>query len=246
MTGQLRPRALRLFAAVLTGAVAVMAAPAAQSETLPGPYMQVIGLYVAPSTSGYSGKFYDTRYDADLKTDSGFGLLAAVGYGADTGLRGEIEIGYRKIDFDKLTKVSPNEFEVPGLGTLRGDRLDPYEGDIATLSLVGNGIFAFEAGRLRPYIGLGLGVARHDSTAAAQTPSVELVGAGRIRLPLTRSSESDWVLAYQAMAGVAFALSDSVEARIGYRYFATGNGVRDEHEYSYGTHSFESGLRVRF
>ena len=145
----------------------------------------------------------------DLKMDAGFGILVALGQGPEVGLRGEVEFGFRKTDIAEKH-----------LG-----------GDVSTLSLMLNGIYAFEISRLRPYLGVGIGLARHDATLEAMS---------------SRDSDDDIVLAYQAMAGIAYPVSETMEARLGYRYFATADADFDGIEASYGTHNLEAGILVRF
>ena len=71
---------------------------------------------------------------------SGFGVLAAVGYGAPTGLRAEVELGWRSIPFDKVDIRS-------GDTTLKNVSVD---GNVSILTVMANGIFAFDAGQVRP------------------------------------------------------------------------------------------------
>ena len=220
--------------------IAAFAPAVALAQSAPGlnsTYISVSGLYVSPTDSDLSTTGGGYTLSTDLEMDSGFGLLIAFGYGADVGLRGEVELGYRKNDFDKLNG-----------GTLRGPDTNisvsgefPYKGDVTTLSLMANGIYAFEAGRLRPYFGVGFGVARHDATEDAQTVTI-----GEESLDYPKSSEDDTVLAYQAIVGAAFPMSETMEARIGYRYFATADADFDGTEASYGTHNLEAGILIRF
>ena len=230
---------LRRWAAplVVIAAFAPIAASAQTETSLNGSYISLSGLYVSPVDSDLSTTGGGYTLSTDLEMDGGFGMLIAFGYGADVGLRGEVELGYRKNDFDKLNG-----------GTLRGPNTNisvsgkfPYKGDVATLSLMANGIYAFEAGRLRPYFGVGLGLARHDATEDAQTVTI---GGETVEYP--KSSDEDTVFAYQAMAGIAFPMSDTMEARIGYRYFATADADFDGTEASYGTHNIEAGILIRF
>ena len=104
-----------------------------------------------------------------------------------------------------------------------------------------NGIFSFGAGALQPYIGAGVGVARHDGTFDEQT-----LEAGGYAVRLAKTSDEDTVLAYQGMVGISYPLSETTEARLGYRYFATADADFDGLKASYGTHNFEAGITFRF
>lgn len=213
-------------------------------------YGSVSGLYVVPVDSDTSRTGVDEddgeteTTTADLEMDAGFGFLAAFGYGADIGLRGEIEFGYRKSDFDKVSGVITREDGGPA------ERLDgkrDYEGDVKTLSLMANGIFAFEAGRLRPYVGVGIGFAKHDATFGGleirddDDDDDDIYDADR-----SSKSIDDTVLAYQGMAGVSFPMSENTDVRLGYRWFATADGDSEGYEFSYGTHNVEAGILFRF
>ena len=241
------------FAAFLAAALAPAASTAQTGENRP--YYSISGLHVVPSDSNVSTTL--GRFDAstDLEWESGRGVLLAVGYGAESGLRGEIELGWRKVDSDKQKNA---RFTSGGLNVGLEGKF-PYEGEMTTLSLMGNGIIATEAGRLRPYLGLGLGLARHkwsqDGATYDLSGSNVVINEGSrgsvpsgLVLALRKVSDHDTVFAYQALAGVGFALSEDTEARLGYRYFATGEagfldgGFRS----SYETHNFEAGILVRF
>ena len=104
-----------------------------------------------------------------------------------------------------------------------------------------NGIFSQKVWRVKPYVGLGIGVARHSGKFGKQ--SVEVGGKDFI---YDGASEDKFAFAYQAMAGVAYPLSDAVDARLGYRYFATSTADFDGLKATYGTHNFEVGIRFRF
>jgi OmpA-OmpF porin, OOP family len=84
--------------------------------------------------------------------------------------------------------------------------LDQFEtsgsGDATSLAVMGNLLYDFNRdGRLQPYLGVG-------------------VGAARINLALNGAGESeDTTLAYQGMAGIAYAVTDRLTFDVGYRYF---------------------------
>ena len=104
-----------------------------------------------------------------------------------------------------------------------------------------NGIYSFKFGKLRPYAGLGLGLARH--AIESEETSIEVDGETE---DLSKVSENSTAFAYQGMVGVGYALSDNAEVRLGYRYFATAKADFDGVDMTYGTHNFELGLLYRF
>ena len=208
-------------AAILASALAPTAATAEWSDSL---YVSLGGLYVLPATSSYSSE-WDDGYtsNAEVEFASGTGIVIAVGTGEDVGLRGELEFGYRKIDYDKMKYDDEAE------------SID-LDGDQVTLSFMANGLYAFDISQtVRPYFGVGLGMAKHESTGRSTSGE---------------NSDDDTVFAYQGMAGVGFALAEQTEVRVGYRYFATqdANFGTDGYEFdlSYGSHSVEAGIRFSF
>ena len=223
---------------LLAAAIAPVAATAQSTGTSANSfYASVSGLYVVPTDSDLTTKSGGSTFSTDLEMDAGFGLLLAVGYGADVGLRGEVELGYRQADFDKFDGLT-----IQGNGVnVSVERELSVEGDVNTLSLMVNGFYTFETGKFRPYLGVGLGLARHDVT---------LVGwfseSDRFTDDSEKVSEDDVVFAYQGMAGVSYPMSENTEVRLGYRYFGTGDADFDGLEASYGTHNIEAGILFRF
>ena len=240
---------------IVIAAFAPIAASAQTDTSLNGSYISLSGLYVSPVDSDVSADLGDgTSFESDLKMDGGFGILVALGYGPEVGLRGEVEFGFRKTEIDKLdgasVKLDGFSFSFDDVEKLENvDKFDlSASGDVSTLSLMLNGLYAFEVSRLRPYLGVGIGLARHDATLETRT-EYDVTGIDGTRYSdegSSRDSDDDIVLAYQAMAGIAYPVSETMEARIGYRYFATADADFDGVEASYGTHNIEAGILVRF
>jgi len=217
------------------------AAPAvAEDGSSDGFYVSLSGLFVVPTDSEYSERASGGEtFSANLSMESGIGFLGAVGHEISSGLRAELELGYRQADLDEFggISVSGPGTSVPISVTLQAD------GDVGTLSLMANAVYGFEAWALRPYIGAGLGLARHVAEIDALTVS----GVARVGL---NDSGDDTVFAYQFMAGAGFPLSDKAEIRFGYRYFGTAaadfEGGGGTTEATYGTHNLEGGILYRF
>ena len=156
MTSSLRHWTLAaLFFAMLTPI-----ATEAQSDTK-SPYISVSGFYVIPADTKLSGSIDDPMisYSAEADMDGNVGLMAAIGYGSDLGLRGEIEFGYRKSDFNDVHW----HLRYPDLSGSLLQVDHPLKGGMNSLSLMANGIYIFEAWRFRPYLGVGVGLVRHDA-----------------------------------------------------------------------------------
>ena len=114
-------------------------------------------------------------------------------------------------------------------------------GSLNTSSLMVNGYYTFDTRAFRPYVGAGVGLARHEwSNSGRLIPSP----VGDIYLPST--SDDDVVFAYQLMLGLNWILADNMEARAGYRYFATGDANFDGVKVGYATHNVDGGLIIRF
>ena len=212
------PQRSCMLAALLTCALAPGAAMAQWGDAW---YLSVSGLYLLPGESSLAlDGDQGPTINGDLELDSGLGFSIAMGAGDDVGLRGELELGYRKADWDEI------DFDVEREDLLSGD----IEGDFATFSVMANGVYAVEASdRMRPYFGIGLGLARHTADGIGEDDSTH-----------------DTVFAWQGMLGVGFPLSENTEARVGYRYFVTADGDFDGDEASYDSHSMEGGISVRF
>ena len=190
-------------------------------------YLFIGGALTAPrdSSVNYSGT---APFTYDLGFDYGLAWLAAAGVAVSDDLAVEVEFGYRSLDFDEAKNIS----SLPGL-------TDPTIGDISTSSLMINGIYSIKSLNLDPYIGAGLGVARHK----AEYPQQFL---GPSDTPLPALVATDNALAYQLMFGIRMPVSDGVSLRAGYRYFGTGKVKTPETVSTYGVHNFESGLIFHF
>ena len=230
-----------VFAVALAGAVALgslqSVTPANAQDRW---YASIGGHYVLPwksklSSSGGTG---NTAFTASAEGEMGgsVGVTAAVGYGAASGMRGEIELGWRRSGLSKLKNFR---------GTLGDGAFNftvPAKGSVSTLSLMANGYFATDVWQVRPYAGFGLGMARHSVKLDSVTFSLD---DNDVTVPLNLS-ESKYVFAYQAMVGVSIPLSDALDGRLGYRYFATTAANFSGTKATYGTHNVEAGVLFRF
>ena len=145
----------------------------------------------------------------------------AVGHGYGNGVRTELEFGYRENDIDSISGG--------GSGT----------GDVGTWSFMANALYDVNVdGPLKPYFGVGAGIARIDVSGA--TPSTG-----------TSINDKDTAFAWQGMAGVAYAVSERVKLTLGYRYFSVpdadvNNNAGTSFETDYASHDVMFGLRYSF
>lgn len=227
---------MRAFTRALAAlAILTTAAPANAENDF---YLSLSGMYFVPTDSTVSSTVDDLRIESDLEMDSGMGFAVAIGYGAPVGLRGEVELSYRSADWDRFSglKLSSGGQSVSFNGTL------PVEGSTTATSLMANGYVTFEAWeQFRPYFGGGIGMAQIDATVDEQTFTVDGTA-----YTVGKVSWDDTVVAYQIMLGVAYPLGDSTEARLGYRYFGTGEAEFEGIKAGLSSHNIEAGLLFRF
>lgn len=211
---------------------ALLFAPALVMAAENAPY---IGLYgglnlqddADISANGVSG-------EAD--TDSGYVFGGTLGYafhpGAMWSVRTELDIGYRENDIESLSGT------IAGLGS---GSISNVDGDISIFSGLVNVWWDYNAGRFTPYFGGGIGAAN------VSVNDVSVFGVGV-------ADDSETVLAYQFGAGLAYAISDSMDISFDYRYFATDDAELSasaalgggEFDIDTGNHSIMLGLRHSF
>ena len=211
---------------------------AGTAMAMDGFHGSITGALALPNDSQISNSTGGQRASTDLELDNGFALLAAAGYSLTNGLRTEIELGWRRFATDRFKGVSVSDGD---LTVSQSSFRLPIDGNFSTVSLMANAIFGYRLGPVQPYVGGGLGLAMHTATWDEQVLSV-----GGDTYPIEETDESDTVLAYQAVAGIGYPLSDTTELRLGYRYFGSGEADFDGARASYGTHNFEAGVLFRF
>lgn len=174
-----------------------------------------------PIPTGYA----ETEY----KLDAGWGAQVAVGRQFDH-VRLELEGGYSRNDADHYIAIVPPTGEIPAKGGHKVWRV------------MANGYYDFGDGPVRPYIGAGIGYADvkiHLFAARAPFPNED---------PMLILDDHAGEFAYQAMAGVGFALSDSVKVTTQYRWLSAGKvRVTDlggyQHIREHHGHNLDVGLR---
>lgn len=188
------------------------------------------GLYVSATGGALFPEDWSSSDGTRTSFKTGYSVLGALGLSLGLiGLRVEVEGGYRQSDVDKVT--------VAGVGT-------PGSGSVKVESAMVNGYFEipYSISAFRPYVGAGIGAARVFGS------NVTVAGVRAI-------SGHDTVMAYQAMAGLAYSMNAHLTWNLGYRFFATdmttlagevtGVSVPIKQSALY-THSVELGLRLTF
>jgi opacity protein-like surface antigen len=183
---------------------------AQQKEPAPRAYLRATGgLSLLPGTSLDSSDA-GALQQADASFDPGFAYTFGGGYRVTDDWSVEAELGYRTNPIDRVRST--------------GQTLT--EGDFASLGFFANGIYRVPmAGRLRPYVGLGIGL--------LEEIDIDL-GSG------TDVDYSDSALAAQAIVGVDYQLSSQWSLQLEGRYLQSfgqdlaaesGNGVTYDADY---------------
>ena len=185
-------------------------------------YVSFSGLFVVPRDTEWSQTIGNATAPFDFPMKTGFGFLVAGGYTLASGLRAELELGYREYDFDPEGRTS-------------------IKGQFSTLSFMANGIYSFDLSSFRPYAGVGIGLAQNSADV---DPTIFEIDGNR---ELVQGTGEANVFAYQGLAGIGYKVSDWTEVLLGYRYFATAKGDHGAGvELSSSHHNFEVGLVYRF
>ena len=214
--------------------MSILLLPAGVSAQENRPYIVMGGLMLALVESEGTGSAGGATFSAEFDMDAGYGATLAFGFGAAPGPSAEIEVGYRATDLAGLENVRVTSSTG---ATARIPGRVPGTGSLNTSSLMANGYYTFDVRAFRPYVGAGVGVARHERSSSEHF-------AGGIYVPPI--SDDDVVFAYQLMLGLNWVLADNMEARAGYRYFATGEASFDGVNAGYATHNVDGGLIIRF
>lgn len=134
-----------------------------------------------------------------------------------------------------LVQGLPKPVRVPGSVALSGD----VE---SSTWLLGGVVRYAGTGSVRPYAGLGIGVAEHEAALPAQELGIPNQG-GTVTYAGGRASES--VTAYQIRLGAEYALSEGVLVGLGYRALLSEKASVGGAEVTLGAHVLELSVRLR-
>ena len=119
----------------------------------------------------------------------------------------------------------------------RSHNIDDWsgEGDVTALNFLLNGYYDFHNDTaFTPYVGFGLGFAYMD------LHDVEIGG-------VSYGDDDDIEFAYQLGGGVGYAISETLTAEIGYRYFATTDvEIHSTDVVEYDSHNISLAIRKSF
>jgi opacity protein-like surface antigen len=202
----------------LTFAATVHAGPIVTPQTPPPesghtPYVTIAGGALWLEDASASG--------VNLDFDTGFSVLAAVGFRWDYGLAIEVESGYMQVD--------SAEFSFRGI---HGD----VDGEFKQVPLMVNAIYHLPlTDRLTVYVGAGSGLVWSDA-------SVDSVAG--INVSGFADAEDEWNWAAQTKAGLSFQVCPEATLNIGYRLFYGKDAIAGFDD-SWG-HVLEGGFTWRF
>ena len=185
---------------------------------------------------GAGGALTTSRDKAELTTDIGYGLDAALGYAWRT-LRLEGEVSWLRLGVDELK-----------FGESANVQVDvEWGGDVSALGLMANGWYDIDTGtQWVPYFGGGLGAARVETGLGATGTITDLDDSEVTRHDGSITTSKDWVFAYQIGAGVGYWVSDAAVVQLGYRFLGTSEGDFRGTKARFQIHRISVGVRYRF
>ena len=157
----------------------------------------------------------------DTSFDTGYSISGAIGRKYNF-FRGEMEVAYQTNGVESHSNVVAGGIDLDtedagvlitgssNIGTSVGVLVDDGQGDVSTVFVMANIFYDVDlGGRIKPYIGGGVGAGFVD---------VDYYPSGVVII-----QDNSTAFAYQAMAGVAYAVAPSVDLILGYRYRATSD-----------------------
>ncbi|MFM8753668.1 MAG: outer membrane protein, partial [Phenylobacterium sp.] len=184
------------------------------------------GIDATSSNNAANGKPYNWSIN-QAEDWSGF---ARLGYQVSSNWRVELEGGYRAGSIDSIRGGASNA--ILGLctaGVVRttaAPNCGSPTGDVQSLTLMGNVIYdILPDSALNPFIGVGVGVNQTQlDTVVGQFSTITPVGpAATAANPAIQNltiDDDDVAFAWQGIAGVAWAITDRLDADLTYRYLS--------------------------
>lgn len=207
---------LKLALLAAAGSYAMISGAYAQEDS--GYYGALgAGLTIESDNNDFEGAAYPAAFDSELDLDSAISIYGALGKYMQNGFRGEVELATRTQDINSI----PGD----GLG-FAGFPSNNSLGDIGVTTLMLNVYKDFNldaSGRLNPYLGLGLGVARvrpEFSNLNTGVPAANIAAMAVSNSIVV--GDVAYPAAVQGMAGLTFDFTEEMMFDVRYRYLATG------------------------
>ena len=151
-----------------------------------------------------------TRPDFDTTEKLGWAAAARLGY--DFGmLRTELDVGYHQNNVRSIDLMSNTAVGLPG-------RYSNSTGKMRNVTVMANALVdLINTDGFSASVGAGAGTARVDAHNIRLNPSADLL-----------LNDSDWVFAWNALAGARMALSPGVDLAVDYRYLRPNRARFDD------------------
>ncbi|MBR9835796.1 MAG: porin family protein, partial [Alphaproteobacteria bacterium] len=180
-----------------------------------------------------------------------------LGYGFDNGFRLEGVVDYRTGDLDVGPGINGGlPADIIGADSSTALYAAHADGNMQVWDLMLNGLYDFNRdGTYQPYVGVGIGAATVSAKARNLAAATGFGGSMTGAYGANGFSDEDSGIAYQALAGIGYSLSDKLKLDLGYRYYTIDNldfkgvgplGERVNYTADYQDHSVTVGLRWNF
>lgn len=244
---------------LLAGAafVAVVAASAAHADSPNGWYGALdAGWHSTSTVKGSSSKNapdglpYVWNYD----TKDNWAGFARLGYRVNPNWRVELEGGYRPGNLSNVSGSQASRAATEPFGLCNPAGCTTPGGHINSWTVFGNVIYDFlPDAKVNPFVGAGLGVNYVD---VGFTDAFKTTGGTLPAFQVLKADDSHTSVAYQLLAGLAWAASDRIAVDLTYRYLkgsdskwtTTGSGPLQPGQFkgAYSDNSVTVGIRYAF
>jgi outer membrane protein OmpA-like peptidoglycan-associated protein len=193
-----------------SGAAAALAMSATAASADPNGWYGAVDAGFHTMEDGINAESSTTGANWNWEVNNGWAAFARLGYRFNPNWRLELEGGYRSGDIGTVRANSGTQ-GLCNLTPATGGCFSP-EGDITSTTLMANLIYDFGSADavLRPFVGVGVGVNRVNT---------QTIGALRAnRSAAFAADDSSAEFAAQAIAGLAWAISERTSLDLTYRY----------------------------
>jgi opacity protein-like surface antigen len=175
-------------------------------------------------TNAASGAVWPATWRIDqIDLKDTFFIGGGFGYQWNSWLRFDATAEYRA-DVKFKAAGSYVNFPAPALGRA----FDLYDGDHSAIVVMANGYIDLGTWMcLTPFIGGGIGAAYHR-TAALSDIGINSDGLGASAFGYAQTDRTNWSLAWQLTAGVAYSVNNNFKVEMAYRYLNMGDAQTAE------------------